>query len=1591
MKRKYYIFFAIAIFGFMGFSGDALAQTAKSKADTLLDTRSIEALVKLRKALAKERERLLGNQERIRDRGIELSQEFLGKTREENATQDKILIRVAEYYIEEEDLAYERRFEEDYEQAYQQYEKQLAAYEAGQLSEKPVPPAEPRRDYSRAIEIYDLIINNFPGSDLVDEAYYNKAFLLEKMKRPEEARQIFQTLIDEYPESSFTPEAYMNLAESYFDPRPEDSRAETILKLNKAIQLYKNVLQYKDSPRYDEALYKLGWSYYRLAGDNPDYYSDAIVYFTAVVKDIERFNKIDPTGELVRTDVKPEALEFIAASFIDPSYEKSGVNQVQRFIEKLGLPDYGIAVMENVGDRYAKIAQWEDARRAYQRLLEMYPDYRFAPQVYKKIADAYVADQQFALAYQAREELFERYGPKSAWYIQLEQSSEPDRIRAMEEAYIITEEALRTNVTYLYNAAVAAKSDSGEVARIRSMFNDFISLCQRYLESFPTDENAYEINWSMAYVLDTELGRFEEAFAEYIRVSNDYLENNHQLDAAINAITVADTLVTIGRALQDPEQMGDAELTNRQIQDLSKEEKMLAEAYDNYIKLFPASERTPEILAAAGALYYNHRKYDLARKYYKTMVTKFPESQEKSIGLVSLMNSYFFLGQYRDAEIVAKKILNSPDIPEKQIEVARSRVGESIFKNAERLEQEGAYLEAAKEYKRVYEEASAYVNFVDASLFRSARNFERANEWQRAIDTYNILINEFPDSRQVLAALNNIAADYKELEDYLNVARTNERIFEIFSGTPEAENALFNASLFYARAEAWQEAIRTNNTYIKTYPDNPESKDLLFENAKYYLKLGDLQNANRIYKEFARIYPNDPLTIEAYFNRGDYYLEHGQLDSAKIEFNAAIQRSEEFSRTGRDPNLYYAAESNFKLGQILNQEYRAMKLGPPQSTLREQLERKRAKLTEVETAFAKVVQVGSIRSFEAMYRIAEAYEEFANAIAHQQLPENLNREERLVQQSQIFAASVPAYEQAVEEYKEVLVNLPVLAEKLNLSLDSATTAPAPVVPEMTPEDTSVVVQKEVEADSTRDVALKWYGATREKISLIQYNVAERAADFITEYLRVENPNQGIRALVFQDQVLKQLVAPQVKITIEAHLKNIEVANELGLENRYVEESKRKVLLARNLLANEYKALTFQALDLYRNARPTLVDLIERGETATTPDGMDYYSYQDDYIMQLIFYGKEFALIALNQYQTTVEIAQANNINNDTRITIEQNLTNFGYESGNYMLELAAEARQQSEAYITKFDSTQNENYQLGSTFFDDQYFELSGYAQNTLSQTYALSKTLGIENIWTQLMLAKLVELDPGSYLQDLPRQELTVSSGAGWRATTQYHLGWNLAEFDDSGWGSSVEVPLPFSLTSPRLDSLQIAPAAMWVDRVVLQQNTGTIANPLEMEDRSQEDTLSAGSPLDSVAAATRDSLISEPDILTGYFRKIVNFGSRPIGGWIAITGERAYQLFVNDVYITGVDSTRFENVQLIPFSTYGEFLKPGDNLIAISVTDFDGPPRYGIRFYLNAELLPGEVTNVLENIRKKMGIQEVPREQLIESGILNKNRIID
>jgi len=127
----------------------------------------------------------------------------------------------------------------------------------------------------------------------------------------------------------------------------------------------------------------------------------------------------------------------------------------------------------------------------------------------------------------------------------------------------------------------------------------------------------------------------------------------------------------------------------------------------------------------------------------------------------------------------------------------------------------------------------------------------------------------------------------------------------------------------------------------------------------------------------------------------------------------------------------------------------------------------------------------------------------------------------------------------------------------------------------------------------------------------------------------------------------------------------------------------------------------------------------------------------------------------------------------------------------------------------------------------------------------------------------------------------------------------------------------------------------------------------------------------------------------LTAYFRKHFSLKDRVINGWALITADDEYHFYLNGEYIKGDESAIFEQVDRVDFIEISDFLKVGENVIAIDVTDFDGPPRLGLRFYMELELLPVEITSAVERIRREAAESVYP-ERLKTVAILNKNKVL-
>jgi len=1433
--------------------------------DSLLRSYSLEELQQYRAYYQAKIAELTRERLDLLAKGIADAEDFLAQ-HPESRVGDRVMMRLAEMHYK---LAQEKFLA-----AMQQYDQDYARYEQGEL---PAPPPEPARDYHRPLQLYQALIERFPQSSLVDDAAYNIAFLTDELGNKAKAVELYSAFTQKFPDSRYVPDCLMRMADYYFNP-PQN-------EITKAIDLYKRVLAYKDTPRYDEALYMLGWSYYRLSQ-----YPEAISYFTALADDVERAKRLDPQNRFTNPTLREESVEYIAISFLD----YGGPEAAADYITSIGGRSYGADILKKIGDVYmGEKEEYENAIHAYEVLLRLYPEVPIAPEVQAKIAECYRHLDDERLAYLSRDRLYSQYREGSAWWSKV---TEP---KAKERATVLAEAALRNNINLLLQRA--------EQTADKSLYLQAVNDSRAYIQSFPSDTSAPLIHWNLALTLDTKLKRYDEAYTEYIEISNRYWGSKYQKlaaenaiavarDAAAGAIVVADTMLK--QVQPPPATIGELKVKAlaRERKALTPAEQRLAEAYANYIRLFPHDSTTAVVLANAGALYYDHNQFPEALRYYNTLVKHFPNSPEVNYARYTILESYFGKLDFKSSEIVAKKILTAPSTPEMSLK-AKRRLAESVFLSAEALADSNQHLAAAEEYRRVVAEVPDAA-FGDLALFNGGLEFDKAKEYSRAVETYNLLIETYPKSNYLLDALNNLALDYGELGEFRNAALTYEKLASAQPDSNKARDALYNASVFFVRAQDWANAIRINRQYIAKYPRAEDADDLLYDVATYYLKLGDVENANGIYGEYVERFPDSPRVVETYFRRGEYFRERNRTHEATREYEKSLAKSNELKAKGLEANDYFAAEALFALTNLQYAEFDQIVFRLPQAEMEQSKKRKRELLLAVVDGYTRVAAYGTERLYQATYNIGQAYEEFAKTWAEQELPP-MEETRRVVAQRDINATAAELYERAVTSYKNSIKVLTRLADNLR-----KTAVPPDTVAErggrVAPEDT------------TLRVAERWIDKTKAKLSEVIYHIAELNYASMERLLQAPLPEglDAVAELEYRNQVIGKAVKPLVDQIVATHVRNVQEADTLGLQNRWVDLSREKIVTTSNLIPERYHDLATMAQGTYAVTVKQYQALIDQGPSAAP--GVRTTDLADQ-MANLIEFSKAFTKASMEYYKNTLSKAAAAGISNgkveETKEAMIKGLV-LTCQTWDSLGALAAELRKK---YSGLFKETDDPRYEEALFTFQDNGLSIKEATKELLKHGYHLSQELAIANQWLDPLTWKLVKSAPDEYAGTLGLeiQSTELKTDSTWLASVVYTKGWTQVDFDDRAWGHAVVV------------SSETDPPGVWL--MVVDTTARKPAAPDTAGlDTTRQDTIQQPAPEAKKIPAKRV-----------FFRKAFTVEGLPVAGQIELSVDDEYNLFLNEEYLAGAAAASAAEMKSHDLSGA---LRSGKNVLAVEVTDTNG-----------------------------------------------------
>jgi len=802
----------------------------------------------------------------LRSSAIEKFEAFLRKY-PNNPDTAHAMFRLGDLYYEQS----ETRFLVDS----QEYERLMADFDFDSAVD--IPP-EPQKDYSQSIALYRRIVSDYPDYRYRDGALYMLGFCLARSGSfgydEEESRDVFQSLVDNYPGSRFAAAAHLRLGEYYFDYN----------QIEQAIVHYKEVIRLSgtEGDLYDEGLYKLAWSYYKISD-----YDQALTLFTQLLDwSAQNFER---TGYEAAT--APEAIEYSAISFSDLSNAQGGtpLEAAQAFYQQVGERDFEKDVYVRLASVLTDQALFADAIDVYRYLQDRWPDDPENPTHQWRIAQIDYLLEQEGDAQAAIQQLTETYGDDSTWWIANRNDPEAQTVA---RNYI--EKSLAAVATGYHNDALET-GDPAEFAKAAELYG-------QYLRKFPFAEDYYEIQWYRADTL-MKTQQYAAAETEYLQLLK--AKGHPYRDGALWNLMQVRKLRLEARYKTFDKRPEDA-VEDHRVTLANGKERVIWKLSDDYLafidsatQLLEANITDPDFREAVdnnrvplkymiAQIYYHHGDYDKARPRLQDLIDHYPTWDEAAYAASMMINSYQDEGNLQKVQMLAATYAGKPlgGGVKKRDEFANI-AEQAAFNLAEQLIEVDRVkaAEAFEQFMRDYPH-SKYVTDAHYNAANSYQIAGRADDANRLFKQYidNIESGVYPQDERSRALYFRIAGNYADVLDLQNAIRYYEALFQRFPDYQDSSSALYNAAFLRIGLGDHRGAATSFERYSKLTPTPADAEQVIFAAGSEWEKVSS-DDAISFYRRYISQYPdaNPDHVVEARYRIATLMEQSGsarQVDKA---------------------------------------------------------------------------------------------------------------------------------------------------------------------------------------------------------------------------------------------------------------------------------------------------------------------------------------------------------------------------------------------------------------------------------------------------------------------------------------------------------------------------------------------------------------------------------------------------------------------------------------------------------------------------------------------------------------------------------------
>lgn len=938
-----------------------------------------------------------------REAAIVRFEEFLARYPDDPQYTPDAMFRLAELYYE--------KANDDFRLATEGYRDEARRA----LAEGREPPPEPMKSYAPSIALYQRLITGFPDYRFTHGIYYLLAYCLGEMGQGQEAQVAYQTLLERFPDSAFVPEAWVRLGDWHFDEVAADS-------LQRSAEAFSKMYAFPEHPLYARAIYKLGWTYYRM-----DDFQNAVESFTRLLDHyVEVARK---TGEKPSGDVWPEAIQYTAISFADDRW--GGVAKARAFFAAVGGRSYEAEVFARLGEVYFEETKYAQAVEAFKVVLERDPLSPDAPRIQARIVLAWSRDRRFDLEAAERQALVRAFSEGTPWWEA--NKGDPDltaQVRDLSEKSLLRAAGFHHAQAQQYKAEGKLEAAVAEYRVAAAAYGD-------YLARFPHSKQAHELQYNHADCLYNALD-FERAARTYAAVRDDPADSKFQAEAALSAVISWEGEVTrqeragqlpVRKVLLSTDRKDQEEVRAEPLpavyQDLVRESDVL-------LARLPGHEKAATIAYKAGEVFYKYNDFEEARCRFEEVVGRWPSSEVAQFAANLIIESFLTMKDWRAVEEASAR-LQTLDVGRNaalNATLQKFKLG-GRFNRAMQAMDAKQYEDAAKLFIALVQEDPGH-EFADKALYNAASCYEGARRFESALRMYERISAEYPASTLADEALFRVGFNAENTYDFEKAVDRYQQLVDKYQTSKHRKDALYNAARALENLQRYDEAAAAFARYAKAYPDAEDAARTQFHAALIYEKTQDWKREVAALKDFQKRFARTKeheLMVQSQLKIALASRELKDEKAARAGYAATVA---EFAGRGLKPEANVraaaaAAEARFRLAEVEFVKYDAITL--PATTDPKKLKRAlEAKFAEAKRVAPLYDEVGKYKRpdwiLAAFYRKAFLLERLAQTIYEAPIPPEYRKagmEEFLAAYQDGLAQFAQPYEdRAVAVYVEAI-------------------------------------------------------------------------------------------------------------------------------------------------------------------------------------------------------------------------------------------------------------------------------------------------------------------------------------------------------------------------------------------------------------------------------------------------------------------------------------------------------------------------------------------------------------------------------------------